>query len=292
MDKLLLVDGSNLLFQMFFGMPARIVNEDGRAIQGTLGFVGALLKIIRMVRPTHVAVLFDGEHRNPRCALDENYKANRPDIPEEESPFSQIGDVCAALDYLKIRRAETTECEADDWIAGYVRRYRDTNEIVIASMDSDFFQLIGDSVFVLRYRGKSSTICDSTYIKERFGILPEQYAAFKSLVGDPADNIPGIPGVGVKTAASLLNRFGTLSELLRGTGEIGRLLVRAAVEENRERLGINYRLIALSGSDTLPFAKEDMAWTDAGLTTMQVLHGIGLRRGAEQEKEDGSKPGQ
>ena len=82
MNKLLLVDGSNLLFQMFFGMPARIVNEQGKAIQGTLGFVGALLKIIRMTSPTHIAVLFDGECENNRSTLNPEYKANRIDYNE------------------------------------------------------------------------------------------------------------------------------------------------------------------------------------------------------------------
>lgn len=77
------------MFQMFFGMPARIVNEEGKAIQGTLGFIGAMLKIIRMVRPTHLLLIFDGEHENERCGLDEGYKANRPDyskVREEENP--------------------------------------------------------------------------------------------------------------------------------------------------------------------------------------------------------------
>ena len=102
MNRLLIVDGSNLLFQMFFGMPARIVNEQGKAIQGTLGFVGALLKIIRRTEPTHIVVLFDGEHENERSTLDSDYKANRVDYsetPEEETPFSQLPDVYAALDY-------------------------------------------------------------------------------------------------------------------------------------------------------------------------------------------------
>ena len=122
MAKLLLIDGSNLLFQMFFGMPARIFGADGRAIQGTLGFVGALLKIIRMMSPTHVLVVFDGEHENARADLDEAYKANRPDfsaVSEEENPYSQLGDIYRALDYLQIKYFETTDCEADDVIAGY-----------------------------------------------------------------------------------------------------------------------------------------------------------------------------
>ena len=82
MQKLLIVDGSNLLFQMFYGMPARIVGKSGRPVHGTIGFVGALMKIIRMVRPTHAVVLFDGEHENPRAALDPAYKANRVDYSQ------------------------------------------------------------------------------------------------------------------------------------------------------------------------------------------------------------------
>ena len=96
MNRLLLIDGSNLLFQMFYGMPARIVNDRGKAIHGTLGFVGALLKIIRKVSPDYLFVIFDGEHKNSRTDVDLNYKAQRTDyskIPEEENPFSQICDV-------------------------------------------------------------------------------------------------------------------------------------------------------------------------------------------------------
>ena len=92
-QTLLLVDGHNLLFKMFYGMPARIVNREGRAIQGTLGFVGALLRIVRWVRCGHVAVIFDGQHENLRRDITKDYKANRPDfsqVPEEENPFSSF----------------------------------------------------------------------------------------------------------------------------------------------------------------------------------------------------------
>lgn len=126
MDRLLIIDGSNLLFQMFFGMPARIVNKDGKAIQGTLGFVGALLKIIRRVEPTHVVVLFDSEHENGRKSLNPEYKANRIDYSkagESNNPFSQLPDVYNALDCLKIRHTEAVNCEADDLIAGYALSY-------------------------------------------------------------------------------------------------------------------------------------------------------------------------
>ena len=291
MKKILLVDGSNLLFQMFFGMPARIINEQGIAIQGTLGFVGALLKIIRRISPTHVAVLFDGESHNPRTDVDAEYKAKREDysvVPDEENPFSQLPDIYAALDFLKICHAETTECEADDWMAGYVRKYAkeaegtavssgDITEFVISSFDSDFFQLISDKVTILRYRGENSVLCDRVYLMEKFGIIPERYADFKSLTGDTADNIKGADKVGPKTAAQLVNEFGSLEDIFARAEEIKKPSVRESVLRDAERLRRNYQLIKLDGVEDLPFSPEEMEWQDSGITTTEVLKGIGLR---------------
>ena len=281
MDKLLIVDGMNLLFQMFYGMPARIVDHTGKPIQGTLGFVGALLKIIHMTEPTHVAVVFDGECKNSRKELDGDYKANRPDysqMPEVETPFSQLPDVYAALDVLGICHAETIDCEADDWIAGYARNLGDMLEIVIASQDSDFFQLITDQVTVLRYRGKCSAFCDPWYIEQKLGIRPEQYADFKSMVGDHADNIRGAERIGIKTAAELLRQFGSLQAVIQGADQISKPSIRHSVQVNAERLEKNYRLIYLSGAWELPFSLEDMKYCLLGMTTGEVLRAIGLWR--------------
>lgn len=277
MKKLLIVDGCNLLFQMFCGMPARITNSQGQAIQGTLGFTGALLKILRMTQPTHVAVLFDGEIPNPRRALDADYKANREPLDEDESPFSQLPDVYRVLDYLQIRHAETTCCEFDDWAAAYARSREEDTRIVIASQDSDFFQLIDDDVQILRYRGDLSVLCDRAYVREKLGISSEQYADFKSLTGDTADNIRGAQKVGPKTAAALLQQFGDLETILARREEIAKPSVRTSICESADRLRLNYQLIKLNGQAELPFTMEEMTYIPAGLTTGQVLHNIGLR---------------
>lgn len=302
--KLLLVDGHNLLFQMFYGMPARIVNQEGRAIQGTLGFVGALLKIIRRVRPGYVAVIFDGEHENRRKDLSEEYKANRPDysqVPKEENPFSQLPDVYRALRYLGIPHWETREYETDDEIAAYVYTYgkipgRGISEsdlqsgtgpgdniqenripIVISSFDSDFFQLIAENVSVLRYRGEKSVLCDVAYIREKLGIEPSQYAEYKALTGDKADNIAGIPGVGAKTAAELMRQFGSLEELLAHRDEIRKPYLQKAFMEVEEHLRRNYQLIRLDGGAPISRRLEELAWQDQGLTTTEVLRGSGVK---------------
>ena len=280
MERILLIDGSNLLFQMFYGMPARIMGANGKAIQGTLGFVGALLKIIHMREPTHLAVLFDGECANPRTELDGEYKANRPDyaqMPEEDTPFSQLPDIYAALDALGICHAETTDCEADDWLAGYALRYGGDCAVTIASQDSDLFQLITENVRILRYRGEKTAICDRAYIQEKLGIAPEQYAAFKSLTGDSADNIRGADKIGPKTAAALLNQFPNLEELIARAEEIRKPSVRESVMRNAARLRLNYLLIKLAGAAELPFDLPQMAWQYKGQTTIEVLRAIGLR---------------
>lgn len=279
MNRLLVVDGSNLLFQMFFGMPARIVNKQGKAIQGTLGFVGALLKIIRRIEPTHIAVLFDGEHENKRSELNADYKANRVDysqVSEEETPFSQLPDVYAALDYLGIRYAETETCETDDWVAGYALMYGQEDEIVISSFDSDFFQLITDKVSVLRYRGDKTVICTPDYIKNKFGIEPGQYADFKSLTGDTSDNIRGADRIGPKTAANLLSEFGTLEHILANAESIQKPSIRDSIIRNTERLRTNYKIIKLDNTMPLPFVLEELIYNYAGVTTKDVLKGIGL----------------
>jgi DNA polymerase-1 len=277
--RLLIVDGSNLLFQMFYGMPARILGKNGKPIQGVLGFVGALGKMIQMVKPSHMAVLFDGECHNERKDLDPCYKANRPDysqIPEEDTPFSQLPDIFRALQVMGIPFRETDCCEADDWIAGYARRYGDSIEVVIASQDSDFFQLISENVRILRYRGQHSLLCDRDYIQEKFGILPEQYADFKAMVGDSADNIRGADKIGPKTAAALLQQFGTLEQILHHTEQVQKPSIRTSLQENTQRLMCNQKLIHLSGAAVLPFDLDALSYRQRGRTTTQILKEIDL----------------
>ena len=279
-NRLLIVDGSNLLFQMFYGMPTRIVNSQGKPIHGTLGFIGALLKIIRRIEPTHLAVLFDGEHENVRAAIQPDYKANRTDyskMPAEETPFSQLPDIYAALDYLNIRHKETTTCEVDDWIAGYAYACEAGTEMIISSFDSDFFQLITDRVSVLRYRGEKTILCTPMYIREKYGIEPEQFADYKALVGDASDNIKGADKVGPKTAAALLQEYGTLEYILENAESIQRPSIRESIQRNAERLRTNYSLIKLHNSAKLPFTLSELAYEDHGITTNEVLQAIGVK---------------
>ena len=279
MNRLLLVDGMNLHFQMFFGMPNKFCNENGIGIWGVIGFVGALNKLINMVEPSHIAVIFDGEGHNPRCDLLEDYKANRPDyseLGEEENPFIQLPLVYEALEAMKIPFCEVHGCECDDVIAAYARRFSGEFEVVISSFDSDYFQLISDKVRVIRYRGLSSAICDAEYVKNKCGVAPEYYADWKSLVGDTADNIKGIFGVGPKTAARLISEYGTLGEMLANIDEICPEKLREKIREGAEILKRNYSLIRLDGDCEIPFKIDELLFSAERIKTMDVMRKIGL----------------
>ena len=279
MGKLMVVDGSNLLFQMFYGMPAQIIGREEKPIQGTLGFVGALLKSIRMTDATHVAVLFDGACDNSRRELDGEYKANRPDysdMPEEDTPFSQLPDIYRTLDHLGINHRETTDCEADDWIAGYAKRYGASMDMVIMSQDSDFYQLITDRVRVLRYRGKQSALLGPEEIYQKLGVWPNRYSAYKSLTGDQADNIRGADKIGPKTAAALMTQFEDLESMIQNADKISKPSIRESVIRNAQRIRTNHFLIKLSGTEDLPFPVEVLEFRDSGATSVQILKELGI----------------
>ena len=276
MDKLLLVDGSNLLFQMFFGMPARIVSQNGKPIQGVVGFVGALLRIIKITEPTHVLVVFDGEKDNERKELNSNYKSNRIDysnVNDEDNPFSQISMIYDALEHLEIKHVETTEFEADDLIASYAMNFN-SGDVIISSHDSDFSQIVSDKISVMRYRGKNTISCDTHYIEERFGVTPDKFLDFKALVGDKADNIKGVKGLGPKTASKFINQFGSIENMLNCcTTDIRKML--KAVIDNDELVLQNKRLIGFVNVE-LPIEIVELSYSLKQTNTKEVLRSINI----------------
>ena len=188
-----------------------------------------------------------------------------------------FADIYNALDYISVRHTEAATCEADDIIAAYALSYEQEAEIVISSFDSDFFQLISNKVSVLRYRREKTIICTPEYIEEKLGIMPYQYADFKALTGDKADNIKGAEKVGIKTAASLLNKFGTLENIIVNAEKIEKPSVRESIMRNSERLKNNYKIIKLSNTANLPFNIEELEYSFKDIATSKILKEIGLR---------------
>ena len=254
-ERLLLVDGHNLLFRMFYGMPDNFYSAGGVKYNALYGFVCAIDKVLRMIRPTHMFVSFDSPDCGDRRELDADYKANRPDYSEmapEECPFTQLPAIYAALDKMNVPYAEIHGCEADDVIASYAVQYGEQYDVVIMSTDRDYWQIVSEQVSILNYHGFDSTLVTPHTVRQKYGVEPAQFADWKCLVGDKSDNIVGVPGVGPKNAAALLGKFGSLEELMEHTEEIERPAIRRAVTEARERLLLNRRLILLAGNAPLP----------------------------------------
>lgn len=130
---------------------------------------------------------------------------------------------------------------------------------------------------MLRYRGKNTVICSPDYIKEKFDIVPQQYADFKSLTGDASDNIKGADKIGPKTAALLLNEFGTLENILSNVENIKKPSIRESVIRNTEKLKMNYKIIKLGNTEVLPFTLHELAYNYSGITTNEILKGIGVK---------------
>lgn len=277
MDKLLLVDGSNLLFQMFFGMPARIISQSGKPIHGVVGFVGALLKIITLTKPTHILVVFDGEKENERKEINSDYKSNRIDysnVEDENNPFSQLSMIYESLDYLGIKHVEADKYEADDLIYSYALNFN-SGYVIISSYDSDFFQIVSDKVSVIRYRGKNTLICDTHYIKERFGVTPDKFLDFKVLVGDKADNIKGIKGIGPKTAAKFINQFGSIENVLCCDIELNDCRILKKIQDNKELILQNKKLISFVNVK-LPISLTELFYLQKETSTKEVLRNINI----------------
>ncbi len=205
MKKILLVDGHNLLFKMFFGMPFPFYNDNNVNITGTVGFVGTVVKMIKYLNVDECLVVFDGEgSRNVRD--DEDYKANRKtdygNLSDEENPFTQLKFIKAVLDYLNIKWIETDGIECDDYIAIISKKY--DGEVFISSTDTDFYQLINDKIKIIRFRGKNTIFIDKGFIYDKYSVLPTDFPLYKAIIGDISDNIKGLHKVGPKTAVNII----------------------------------------------------------------------------------------
>lgn len=281
-EKLLIVDGHNLLFQMFYGMPNKIYNKENVPIHGVIGFIGALLKIIRINSPDYIVVLFDKEQKILRKDINENYKKNRinyNDVPSDENPFSQLENIYKVLDELKIKHSEVELVETDDMIASYCFRYMNSYNIVISSFDTDFYSLINDNVQIFRYRGKKSQIIDEKIVKEKFGIETKYFADYKAIIGDSADNISGIKGVGPKTASTLINTYGGIDDIIRNASSIENQKLKNKILNNTTLLRENIRLIKYIKEYKLPFNIDDLKLDISNdIKTMDLLKTVKIMK--------------
>ncbi|RKR87074.1 DNA polymerase I [Micromonospora pisi] len=259
--RLLLLDGHSLAYRAFFALPVEnFSTTTGQPTNAVYGFTSMLINVLRDERPTHLIVAFDISRRSFRTERYAEYKAGRAETPTDfHGQVSLVKEVLAAL---RVPVVEKEGYEADDVIATLARQGRESGmDVLICTGDRDAFQLIGDTVTVLYPRKGVSDLArmDPAAVTERYGVGPEQYRDLAALVGESSDNLPGVPGVGPKTAAKWINQFGGVEGVIARADEIK----GKAGESLRERLADvirNFELNRLVDDLELSLGTADARW--------------------------------
>ncbi|WP_234854134.1 DNA polymerase I [Paracoccus everestensis] len=254
-----LIDGSAFIFRAYHALPPLTRKSDGLPVGAVAGFCNMLWKYVTDERgsdaPTHAAVIFDHSSKTFRNDIYNAYKANRPEPPEDLRPqFPLTRDATRAFNIACI---ETQGYEADDIIAALSCKARDAGgAVTIISSDKDLMQLVGDGVQMLDPI-KNKPI-DRDEVFEKFGVWPDRVVDVQALAGDPTDNVPGAPGIGIKTAAQLITEFGDLETLLARADEIKQPKRRQTLIDHAEQIRISKRLVELDCNTPLDFTLESL----------------------------------
>jgi DNA polymerase-1 len=258
--RLYLVDGSGFIFRAFHALPPLTRKSDGLPVGAIQGFCNMLWKLMVDMKaspdaPTHLAVVFDYSEKTFRNALYSDYKAHRPPAPADLIP--QFPLVREATRAFGVPCLELQGYEADDIIAAYACHVRDAGgEVVIVSSDKDLMQLVGDRVSMLDTM-KNLRIGPAE-VMEKFGVGPERVVDVQALCGDPVDNVPGAPGIGVKTAAALIGEYGDLDTLLERAGEIKQPKRRETLIAFADQIRLSRQLVTLDCETPLPEPVDDL----------------------------------
>ena len=246
-DHLYLIDGSGYLFRAYHALPPLTRKSDGLPTGAVSGYCNMLWKLLEDMKgadePTHVAVVFDASEKTFRNSIYPQYKANRPEPPEDLVPqFPLVRDATRAFNVACV---ELLGFEADDLIATYARIAREAKaRVTIVSSDKDLMQLVEDGVVTLLDTMKNKRLGQAE-VMEKFGVPPSKVVEVQALAGDSTDNVPGVRGIGIKTAAELINQYGDLETLLKHAGEIKQPKRRETLIENAENARISMKLVTL-----------------------------------------------
>src|SRR5215831_7907463 len=260
-DHVFLVDGSSYIFRAYHALPPLNRKSDGLQVNAVLGFCNMLWKLLRDMkpeeRPTHLAVVFDKSERTFRTEMYADYKANRTEPPDDLRPqFPLIREAVRAFDLPCL---EQLGFEADDLIATYVRQACDAGaSATIVASDKDLMQLVTDCVVM--YDTMKDRRIGIPEVIEKFGVPPEKVIDVQALIGDSTDNVPGVPGIGVKTAAQLISEYGDLDTLLKRASEIKQEKRRQILIENADKARLSRTLVTLDQN-----VKLDVPLADLGI---------------------------
>ncbi|MDG1280112.1 MAG: 5'-3' exonuclease H3TH domain-containing protein, partial [Pseudorhodobacter sp.] len=254
-----LIDGSAYIFRAYHALPPLTRKSDGLPVGAVAGFCNILFRYLEGNKsgdaPTHVAVIFDHSSKTFRNDIYPAYKANRPELPEDLRPqFPLTRDATRAFNIACI---ETEGYEADDIIAALSCKARDAGgQVTIISSDKDLMQLVGNGVGMLD--PMKNKLIGPEEVFEKFGVGPDRVVDVQSLAGDAVDNVPGAPGIGIKTAALLIQEYGDLETLLARAGEIKQPKRRQTLLDNADQIRISRRLVALDCDTPLDFTLESL----------------------------------
>jgi DNA polymerase-1 len=263
--KVVLIDGHSLAFRAFFALPDTLVTSSGQITNAVYGFTAMLIKLLADEHPAAVVVCFD--KGAPQFRLDRyaEYKAGRAETPDAFR--QQLPLIREVLKTLRIPMVELAGYEADDLLATLTKLCKqEGSEVVIVTGDRDILQLVGDGVSVIMTRRGISDVIryDNTTVQERYGVRPQQWTDFVALKGETSDNLPGVPGVGDKTAAQLINKYGDIEQVIIHVDELTPKL-RDAIKERADQVRINKELGHLLDDVPLDIDPADIrleAWDD------------------------------
>ena len=263
-----LIDGSGYIFRAYYALPPLSRKSDGLPTGAVAGFCNMLFKLLEDAkslenksRPTHFAVIFDSARKNFRNEIYSDYKANRSDAPDDLIP--QFDYIRKSVEAFNLPSIELTNYEADDLIATYSEQIIKKGEnVTVVSSDKDLMQLYKKNLRI--YDPMKNKFISEEDIQKKFGVSADKVVDVQSLAGDSSDNVPGVPGIGIKTAAELINKYGSLEKLLLNTKKIKQNKRRETLIENREKAIISKKLVTLKKDVPLevPFSEFKLKQID------------------------------
>ncbi|HUO06430.1 MAG TPA: 5'-3' exonuclease H3TH domain-containing protein [Candidatus Binataceae bacterium] len=261
--ELLLVDGSGYIFRAFFALP-RMTTSAGLPTNAVYGFIRMILKLIKDTHPTHIAVVFDSPKRTFRDELYADYKKNRAETPDDL--VAQIPYIHRAVEAFRIKAIVRDGVEADDVIGTLAARAASEGyAVTIVTADKDFMQLVGPNVTLWdTMRDRRVGVNE---VRERFGVEPGAMVDIQALTGDQVDNVKGVPGVGEKTACSLVQMFGGVEEIyshldrVEASGLRGAKRIAALLREHRGEVELARKLVRIDTDVPVELGPDDCGWT-------------------------------
>ncbi len=262
-DHFYLVDGSGYIFRAYYALPPLSRKSDGLPTGAVSGFCSMLFKLLEDARsddsnnkPTHFAVIFDSARKNFRNEIYSDYKANRAEAPDDLAP--QFEYIRKSVEAFNLPSIELLNYEADDLIATYSKKITEAGgKVTVISSDKDLMQLVSNKVRL--FDPMKSRVIGEKEVLEKFGVKPKQVIDVQSLAGDSSDNIPGVPGIGIKTASELINKYNNLENLLNKASEIKQNKRRETLLKNKDKAFLSKKLVTLK--DDVPIKNNPAEFT-------------------------------